>query len=81
MNAKYHAAYTQRTSVGQRQRDEERSEQIERLIHESYTLVLRAQSAKADHDQALTDLETVLAQLERFLDAAEGSLRGSRETR
>ena len=47
---------------------EDRSEHIDRLIHESYTLLLRAKAAKEEADKALIAAEVVLEQLKRCLD-------------
>ena len=50
-----------------RQPGEDRSEQIDRLIHESYTLLLRAKAVKAQADEALISVKIVLEQLKRCL--------------
>ena len=68
-------SFNPRYPVSDRRRPhEDRTEQIDRLIHESYTLLLRAKSAReqAGQEEALISLEAILEQLKRCLDRHRG---------
>ena len=63
-----HTASTPEFVSSERRAREDRSEHIDRLIHESYTLLLRAKAARDEADKALIAAEVVLEQLKRYMD-------------